>query len=679
MNINKQASVYVLFFFACTFFFTGCKKDVYDQNKDDAQGNDFNYATRTEKSLDIDYGIKGYKAIFEIYTENPIVTENGVSKKKENVSAPFKVYTNDNCRYTGSINLPAATDKVYLYSENMGLPQCVELKVGEDGIQFNMEEYIKKSQSTDANAKSMAQFARNSSLSRAGEDNPYNIQAKLGDWSRNGGIPFYLLNTQESGYREPIAYWNTEFPEGLMDRINKALSSNDNSQFTKSSDVVNIKVKEEASINLIFLQGKGEYHNAIGYYYYETQNPPKDLDKLPKYIAFPHCYTDGYNDQLGALTAGNRIQLKYYGKEGTGVGTEKFPKDITIGWFLLANSFDRFKSELIYNPKEGIWYSNNEFNPKETKSCISIYDKESEITILGFEDSGDQDYKDALFYLEATPSEAIYDPDKPTTDPEVPHDPDKSGETVGTLAFEDLWPNKGDYDMNDVVVTYKRSYTFDKDNKILEIRNTFTPYHSGGKIQSAFGYQINIPQTVVDNVVMTNNNTTSANVDGKGMENNQEKASFILFDDIEQAKNNGDITLTIKLSVTAGITVNDLQKNDFYNPFICVSRGKAENPVTSYPRREIHLTHFAPTKLADIEHDFGQYDDRSNIDKKGLATGPDYYVGDKTNPYPFAIDLPITDYKVPDESVKINVFYPDFFNWVKDPMKYADWYKHPNK
>ena len=40
----------------------------------------------------------------------------------------------------------------------------------------------------------------------------------------------------------------------------------------------------------------------------------------------------------------------------------------------------------------------------------------------------------------------IPDNDKPI------EEPDAQENLLGTLAFEDIWPNGGDYDMNDVVV-----------------------------------------------------------------------------------------------------------------------------------------------------------------------------------------------------------------------------------
>ena len=40
-------------------------------------------ATTVDKSLDIDYGMKGNKAVFEVFTEDPVILENGKAKKKK--------------------------------------------------------------------------------------------------------------------------------------------------------------------------------------------------------------------------------------------------------------------------------------------------------------------------------------------------------------------------------------------------------------------------------------------------------------------------------------------------------------------------------------------------------------------------------------------------------------------
>ena len=49
---------------------------------------------------------------------------------------------------------------------------------------------------------------------------------------------------------------------------------------------------------------------------------------------------------------------------------------------------------------------------------VSLFDKVSGMTVLCFQDSGDDDYKDVLFYIEPDVTDAIYGPDKDTTGPE---------------------------------------------------------------------------------------------------------------------------------------------------------------------------------------------------------------------------------------------------------------------
>ncbi len=43
----------------------------------------------------------------------------------------------------------------------------------------------------------------------------------------------------------------------------------------------------------------------------------------------------------------------------------------------------------------------------------------------------------------------------------------------GSLAFEDLWPGKGDYDFNDVVVDYRFQTVTNALNQVVEIFGTF--------------------------------------------------------------------------------------------------------------------------------------------------------------------------------------------------------------
>lgn len=174
-------------------------------------------------------------------------------------------------------------------------------------------------------------------------------------------------------------------------------------------------------------------------------------------MAFPNCssFTTNFDDpdDLGSgggdwtapLFFGEQLRLTCF---RGGKATDIFPAGTTVGWFMLPDAYEisayDYTGKLdITGSKHPARYSNNEFNAGNGRYMVSLYDKVSGKTVLGFEDGGDNDYKDVLFYVDSDPADAIYDPDRPTTDPGDEKYPDVAGDpVVGTLAFEDLWPTR---------------------------------------------------------------------------------------------------------------------------------------------------------------------------------------------------------------------------------------------
>lgn len=666
-------------------FLTGCVKDAPDNpgpGNNGQGGNQYDYATTNNVRLEIDYSMKGNKALFEVYAENPVTEKDGVLVRKEGVRALLKAYTDNDSKYSGVVDLPTAAEKVYIYSEAYGLPTCIAAEVTAAGVSVDVREIYSK---ISGGGKAAAAVDAVSMSTRANSaDNPYNIQT-LGQWTWNG-MPLYILGHLYGTVIDPDF---AQIPAGLMNRIQNVLMPGvDNSSYAKPTDVVNLNVTKDAHLTLVFAAELAGWRNAIGYYYYDTQHPPKtqaEFDALAKYVAFPNCssITTNFNDSgdidspsddwSAPLWFGEQLQLKYF---ENGKATEIFPAGTTVGWFMLPDGYkisdDTYTGKLdLTSATHPIRYSNNEFNANNARYMVSLFDKASGKTVLGFEDGGDNDYKDVLFYIDSDPVDAIYDPNRPTTDPDDEKYPDTVGDAiVGTLAFEDLWPSQGDYDMNDVVVKYSTTFTTDKDNGIVAIKDVFTPLHSGGKVKSAFGYQLDLPATSIRSVKIENG-SSSANV-VNGMELKQTKTVIMLFDDIEQAVAKGPVTVTIELD--GSVKMNAATRKSLYNPFICVSdKGFTAGEL----RKEVHLTNYPPTSLAD-PYFFGRNDDKSSVDKQGNPIGPYYYATAEL--YPFAIDLPVTDYRIPDEMVKIDTFYPQFTGWaVSKGEKNKDWYNHPAK
>ena len=660
---------------AFTVLMTGCvKQPDYSGPDDNGQGggNGFDYATVADVKINVDYSMKGNKAVFEVFAENPVIEKDGLLVRKEGVKSLLKAYTDRDSKYSGVVNLPTAARKVWLYSESYGLPICIEAEVTTAGISVDLQTIYASSDRANAGKSAAAQVL---STRAASANNPFNIQ-QLGKWTWNG-LPLYITGETFDGDFFPIY---TNIPDGLTNRIqNVLMPGTDNSSYAKPTEVVNLNVTKDAHLTLVFAAELAGWRNAIGYYFYDTKNPPKsmgELDLMPKYVAFPNCssFISNFSDGSAApLRHGEQLQLKYF-KDGN--ATDVFPAGTTVGWFLIPDGYKIWPESStgkldLTGAAYSIRYSNSECNGENARYMVSLYDKVSGKTVLGFEDGGDNDYKDVLFYVDSDPADAIYDPDRPTTDPDDEKYPDITGDPIeGTLAFEDLWPSQGDYDMNDVVVAYSTTFTTDIANKLIAMKDVFTPLHSGGSLKSAFGYQLDMPTTAVKNVTIDHFSSSAQTVGG--LESNQSKAVIMQFDDIHQAVAQGPITVETELD--GSVSMDKTTRKSLYNPFVCVS---SEGFAPGAVRKEVHLTNYAPTLLAD-PYPFGRNDDKSSVDKQGNPTGPYYYV--TADLHPFAIDLPVPDYHIPDESVKIDAFYPDFAGWVTSKgEKNKEWYLKPAK
>lgn len=461
------------------------------------------------------------------------------------------------------IDLPTATDKVWLYSDTYGLPTCVEVPVTATGVHFNLDSFLES-----AAQRQNRMAAGQPSIARSGStpENVFNIQTPLGGHDRSGK-PDYLENNL------------AKLPEGLINRVqNVLLPGNDNSQYAKPADLVNLTVAEPASLNIVFLAELSLWTNSFGYYYYDTDNPPANLEdflNLPKYIVFPNCSMynreeDYWNGYFPPLKSGMQVKLKYF--DGNGNPSDIFPAGVTVGWFIMPGGFRSEWGQIVFPANfDKFKCSNSTFNNfnKEERFCVSLYDKPSGKTIIGFEDGADNDYKDVLFFVESDPESAIVDPDRPVIDPDDEQYPDVAGDPIeGTLAFEDLWPSQGDYDMNDVVIAYSTTFTIDKDNKLIAVKDVFTPLHSGGSQKSAFGYQLDMPGTSIKKLTGHNITSTAETIDG--LETGQEKPVIMLFDDIARALAKDD-TITVIMELDGSVSMDKVTYKSLYNPFICVS------------------------------------------------------------------------------------------------------------
>jgi LruC domain-containing protein len=259
----------------------------------------------------------------------------------------------------------------------------------------------------------------------------------------------------------------------------------------------------------------------------------------------------------------------------------------------------------------------------------------------------------------------------------------------GTLGFEDLWPSKGDYDFNDVVVDYRLQTVTNADNNVVEVFARFILRASGASYHNGFGFQLDYVEpgkitAVTGNAIHPGSIYSFAS---NGLENGQTYANCIVFDDFYKVMTwpgsgkgiNTDpaapfvpyVTLNVHLQFTqeAGQMVPDYMVTpDIYNFYIVANQERG---------KEIHLADRIPTDLVDATL-FGTLDDDS--DAGGDVVALKYY---KTvNNLPWGINV-VQGFRYPVEKAPIAKRFPTdseayyhFLEWASSSgNSYPDWFE----
>ncbi len=493
------------------------------------------------------------------------------------------------------------------------------------------------------------------------------------------GVPGYLLTPNDIIDAAMIQDINATLPEYINATVGHP-------QYFVSSNEHNIVLDQACNVWVTFVHEGAGYKNVLGYYKYNTNNPPAspaDIDSI--HIIFPNVSFSGSG---GGLNSGNRVHLGAFGP-----GTE-------IAWVLIA---DGFVGNTVTNGR-WILYSDPNLNPEvavnKKQHTILCNDIGRGKFLLSFEDqrrdgSTDNDFNDAIFYVNADPIQSVVTaniplPNYTQTDSDgdgisnafddYPNDPVKafnnyypSQNKNGTLAFEDLWPEQGDYDMNDIVIDYNFNQITNGQNKVVQIDGKYVLRAMGAGYRNGFGIQLPVPSATVASVTghhLTENYITNSS---NGTEAGQSKATIILFDNgytvlqhpddqyVGVNTSQGAIyvtpdTLFVSITLTAPVALSDMGTPP-YNPFIIANKTRG---------REVHLINNPPTDLAEPSL-FGTQQDNSN------PLSGRYYTTE--NNLPWAFDI-IENFDYPYEKKPILKGFLKFVPWsISSGTSYYDWFQ----
>jgi LruC domain-containing protein len=502
----------------------------------------------------------------------------------------------------------------------------------------------------------------------------------MGPWNSQG-VPLYLEPINDLIEPQFLNDLNTSFPENQPVPIH-------NPHYLDPENEYDFKLIEASEVWVTFIHEGAGYRNVFGYYTYPLGNPPlvpQDIDTVR--IIFPNVSFVGSG---GGLVSGNKIYLG------------EFPQNTAIGWVLIADGFS-ISSGTITSGR-GIYYSNPDLNPESTpekrQHAVHLFDNGRDLFILGFEDLNrdgwsDDDFNDAMFYITANPIQSVdmtgYQtitytdndtdgdgiPDQFDDYPEDPsrafnnYYPSESG--FGTLAFEDLWPAKGDYDFNDMVIDYNINQVINGNNQVVEIISRFALRAKGASFKNGFGFQLPLlpgdiasisGQNLSENIISLNPNNTEAN---------QSNAVIIVFDNgfnilkhpggsigvntVPTAPFVEPVTLEVAILLTEPKPLSQAGIPP-YNPFIFTNLRRGY---------EIHLPDKQPTDLAEMSL-LGTFHDTSNPMQNR------YY---KTSAnLPWAIHI-IESFDYPVEKSQITQGYLKMGAWAQSSgLQFGNWFKN---
>jgi LruC domain-containing protein len=528
------------------------------------------------------------------------------------------------------------------------------------------------------------------------------------DGTHDNGIPNFLDLSPDNIDPSLLSFISVSLPNGQNVGVH-------HSQYIYGNAPDAIDIIAESDVSITFVSEGADYKNSLGYYTYPTNNPPSGVSPAEVgniTLVFPNASAAGSG---GGLHPGDKVKIGHFS-----AGT-------SIGFILLQDAWKNTDVDFNKNSSEGVnkFFSNTGLNPENAsdpdyssvagfvpkKHSVMIYDNIHQVFLFGFEDthrsnpyinvggnSSDNDFNDLLFY--ATPEAAFDHTDVPLIDggsgtdtdgdgvpdvtDEFPNDPERAYTQTSyynTIAFEDLWPSTGDYDLNDLVVKYRYKYVKNAANNVVELYCEYIPLAAGAQFKNGFGVEFPFAPSIVQNVtgqlVSTSGQSQYISLAPNGLEAGQTKAVIIPFDNHDKVlvnANPSDIhvntnmdfpkvngtEVTVLVSFITPVSYATIGDPSGFNPFIVRANQRGY---------EVHLPGKTPTSLAGMWF-FGTYNDATNA-----SLGIYYKTADQ---WPWAINI-AGNFTYPVEGSSISSTYLHFLDWAQSGgTLFPDWYFSTN-
>lgn len=668
------------------------------ENTETKVPNSFDFSTVQKVKLNVDYSaFKTYGPVFfGVYTENPFVTvgEGPTEIWNEDVSSIYEDYTEANGKFNSVIELPTYAQHLFIATGNfftgMQLMEA-DVKNGEvsvvaENTNVSASRVATRAAGTGESTNDLSKLNLTTLIDNNGKltgdklfNNWYNW---LGSWNSATGYPDYMIDRNTA--KPELVFSDSEL-EGLYAAVGTAfLSGSDmNEEYCNYPDLL---LEKDSEVTFTILGSSTCWNSSLGYYWYTDDNKPTKPSDLHVVMLFPNTQ-DGqwgnakkwnlrdYRNNVG-VHRGDVVQLKYYpniaNNDKTGE-TTVFPKGTRIGFVLKTQAWGMqgkdycldigaFSGEKKYNvwcsTTDGLSYGkkltgdSGKYPNLEGKSRGAKFGYKAAngdtYTLISFEDAMDDlDFDDLIFALKPVGVFA-----------HVPEIENKKSSTNGVYAFEDLWPKKGDYDLNDAVVNVKHEKEFNDNGKIIKESFYLTTYQNYVTLTSGLALTLNTnvnPQNIAMKKISpgeTNAVEATFTQDGK---------VYYLTDDFK-----GELGTTYILELTYGSALSSSSNMAKVMPFIYRSEGDMN--------WEVHIPLEAPTAKMNTSY-FGTEDDCSD-QSKGL-----YFVREGNYPFAFYLEganinaFEKTILKRENESKRIDELFPGFLEWsTSGGITNQDWY-----